>query len=45
MRVVIEKSRSRKTFGIALMDENDKPYLVIKNCKKELRISGRKNQQ
>ena len=40
MRVVIEKSRSGKTFGIALMDENDKPYLVIKNCKIAKRADG-----
>ena len=33
MRVVIEKSQSGKTFGIALMDADDKPYLVVKNCK------------
>lgn len=40
MRVVIEKSRSGKTFGIAVMDENDKPYLVIKNCKIAKRADG-----
>lgn len=39
MRVVIEKSRSGKTFGIALMD-GDKPYLVIKNCKIAKRADG-----
>ena len=33
MRVVVEKSQSGKTFSIALMDENDKTYLAIKNCK------------
>jgi hypothetical protein len=40
MRVVIEKSQSGKTFGISLMDENDKPYLVIKNCKIAKRADG-----
>ena len=40
MRVVVEKSQSGKTFGIALMDENDKPYLVIKNCKIAKRADG-----
>jgi len=33
MRVVVEKSTSGKTFIIDLMDENDKTYLAIKNCK------------
>lgn len=33
MRVAVEKSRSGKTFGIALMDENDKPYAAATyNC-------------
>lgn len=40
MRVVIEKSQSGKTFGIALMDADDKPYLVIKNCKIAKRGDG-----
>jgi DNA-binding cell septation regulator SpoVG len=40
MRVVIEKSQSGKTFGIALMDSNDKPYLVLKNCKLAKRNDG-----
>lgn len=40
MRVVIEKSQTGKTFGIALMDANDKPYLVVKNCKLAKRNDG-----
>jgi len=40
MRVVIEKSQSGKTFGIALMDADDNPYLVVKNCKIAKRADG-----
>jgi hypothetical protein len=40
MRVVVEKSQSGKTFGIALMDANDKPYLVVKNCRIAKRQDG-----
>jgi DNA-binding cell septation regulator SpoVG len=40
MRVVIEKSQSGKTFGIALMGDNDKPYAVIKNCRIAKRNDG-----
>lgn len=40
MRVVVEKSQSGKTFGIALMDANDKPYLVVKNCRLAKRNDG-----
>ena len=40
MRVVVEKSQSGKTFSIALMDANDKPYAVIKNCRIAKRNDG-----
>lgn len=40
MRVVVEKSQSGKTFGIALMDANDKPYLVVKNCRIAKKADG-----
>lgn len=39
MRVVVEKSQSGKTFGIALMD-GDKVYLIIKNCRIAKRNDG-----
>ena len=40
MRVVVEKSQSGKTFGIAIMGENDKPFSVIKNCRLAKRQDG-----
>ncbi len=40
MRVVIEKSRSGKTFGIVLRNAEDNIYLVIKNCKLAKRKDG-----
>lgn len=42
MRVVVEKSQSGKTFGICLMDANEKPYLVVKNCKIATKADGTK---